>query len=75
MDRDDDNSNRNTNNDITKRRIERKTTTIDNIVSALWSRDIRTIWFGIARTFVSMNKWQIFVSLIAVFLWLCIRQD
>ena len=44
-----------------------KIVTIDNIVSALWSRDLRTIWFGIARTFVSMNKWQIFVSLIAVF--------
>ena len=53
---------------IEQRRIERKTVTIDNIVSALWSRDIRTIWFEIARTFVSMNKWQIFVSLIAVFL-------
>jgi hypothetical protein len=44
-----------------------KIVTIDNIVSALWSRDLRTIWFGIARTFISMNKWQIFVSLIAVF--------
>jgi chlorobactene glucosyltransferase len=40
---------------------------IDTVVSALWSRDLRTLWYGIARTFVSMNKWQIFASLLTVF--------
>lgn len=40
---------------------------INDIVSALWSRDLRTIWYGIARTFVPMNKWQIFASLLTVF--------
>jgi chlorobactene glucosyltransferase len=40
---------------------------IDDMVSALWSRNLKTIWDGIARTFVSMNKWQIFASLLTVF--------
>jgi chlorobactene glucosyltransferase len=39
---------------------------IDNGVSALWSRDLQTLWYGIKRTFVPM-KWQIFASLITVF--------
>jgi chlorobactene glucosyltransferase len=40
---------------------------IDNGVSALWSRDLQTLWYGIKRTIVPMNKWQIFASLITVF--------
>jgi hypothetical protein len=40
---------------------------IDNGVSGLWSRDLQTLWYGIKRTFVPMNKWQIFASLITVF--------
>jgi chlorobactene glucosyltransferase len=40
---------------------------IDNGVSALWSRDLQTLWHGIKRTFVPMNKWQIFASLITLF--------
>jgi chlorobactene glucosyltransferase len=40
---------------------------IDNGVSALWSRDLQTLWYGIKRTFAPMNKWQIFASLITVF--------
>jgi chlorobactene glucosyltransferase len=40
---------------------------IDNGVSALWSRDLQTLWYGIKRTIVPMNKWQIFASLIIVF--------
>jgi len=40
---------------------------IDNSVSALWSRDLSTLWYGIARTFIPMNKWQTFASLITVF--------
>jgi chlorobactene glucosyltransferase len=40
---------------------------IENIVSALWSRDVRTMWYGIARTFVPMRKWHIFANLVAVF--------
>jgi hypothetical protein len=40
---------------------------IDNSVSALWSRDLLTLWHGIGRTFAPMTKWQIFASLITVF--------
>jgi cellulose synthase/poly-beta-1,6-N-acetylglucosamine synthase-like glycosyltransferase len=40
---------------------------IDNAVSALWSRDLLTLWHGIGRTFAPMTKRQIFVSLITVF--------
>lgn len=40
---------------------------IDNGVSALWSRDLQTLWYGIKRTIVPMNKWQILASLITVF--------
>jgi chlorobactene glucosyltransferase len=40
---------------------------IDNGVSALWSRDLQTLWYGIKRTIVPMNKWQIFASLVTVF--------
>jgi chlorobactene glucosyltransferase len=40
---------------------------IDNGVSALWSRDLHTLWHGIKRTFVPMNKWQVLASLITVF--------
>jgi hypothetical protein len=39
---------------------------IDDTVSALWSRDLQTLWYGIKRTLVSMNKLQIFGSLITV---------
>lgn len=41
---------------------------IDNAVSALWSRDLLTLWHGIGRTFAPMTKLQIFTSLITVFL-------
>ena len=40
---------------------------IDDGVSALWSRDLLTLWYGIKRTFAPMNKWQIFASFITVF--------
>src|SRR5215204_363597 len=40
---------------------------IDNAVSALWSRDLLTLWHGIGRTFAPMTKRQIFASLITVF--------
>ena len=40
---------------------------IDDGVSALWSRDLQTLWYGIKRTFAPMNKWQIFASFITVF--------
>jgi chlorobactene glucosyltransferase len=40
---------------------------IDNAVSALWSRDLLTLWHGIGRTFAPMTKLQIFTSLITVF--------
>jgi chlorobactene glucosyltransferase len=40
---------------------------IDNTVSALWSRDLLTLWHGIGRTFAPMTRQQIFASLITVF--------
>jgi chlorobactene glucosyltransferase len=40
---------------------------IDNTVSALWSRDLLTLWHGIGRTFAPMTRRQIFASLITVF--------
>jgi chlorobactene glucosyltransferase len=40
---------------------------IDNTVSALWSRDLLTLWHGIGRTFAPMTKWQMFSNLITVF--------
>jgi chlorobactene glucosyltransferase len=40
---------------------------IDNGVSGLWSRDLKTLWYGIKRTLGPMNKWKIFASLITVF--------
>jgi chlorobactene glucosyltransferase len=40
---------------------------IDNGVSGLWSRDLQTLWYGIKRTFVPMNKWKVLASLITVF--------
>jgi chlorobactene glucosyltransferase len=40
---------------------------IENTVSALWSRDLLTLWHGIGRTFAPMTKWQIFASQITVF--------
>jgi chlorobactene glucosyltransferase len=39
---------------------------IDDVVSALWSRDLQTLWYGIKRTLVPMDKLQIFGSLITV---------
>ena len=40
---------------------------IDNGLSALWSRDLPTLWDGMKRTFAPMSKWKIFASLIIVF--------
>jgi chlorobactene glucosyltransferase len=40
---------------------------IDNAVSALWSRDLLTLWHGIGRTFAPMTKLQVFTSLVTVF--------
>ena len=40
---------------------------IDNGVSGLWSRDLRTLWEGIKRTFAPMKRWKIFTNLITVF--------
>jgi hypothetical protein len=40
---------------------------IDNGVSGLWSRDLRTLWEGIKRTFAPMKRWNIISSLITVF--------
>jgi chlorobactene glucosyltransferase len=40
---------------------------IDNAISALWSRDLLTLWHGIGRTFAPMTKLQVFTSLITVF--------
>jgi chlorobactene glucosyltransferase len=40
---------------------------IDNGVSGLWSRDLRTLWEGIKRTFAPMKRWKILANLMAVF--------
>jgi chlorobactene glucosyltransferase len=52
---------------INKAGYKMKIVRIDNIVSALWSRDLLTLWHGIGRTFAPMTKCQIFASLITVF--------
>jgi hypothetical protein len=52
---------------IKKAGYNMKIVRIDNAVSALWSRDLLTLWHGIGRTFAPMTKWQIFTSLITVF--------
>jgi len=52
---------------IKKAGYNMKIVRIDNAVSALWSRDLLTLWHGIGRTFAPMTKLQIFTSLIAVF--------
>lgn len=40
---------------------------IDNGISGLWSRDLRTLWEGIKRTFAPMKRWKILASLMTVF--------
>ena len=52
---------------IKKAGYNMKIVRIDNAVSALWSRDLLTLWHGIGRTFAPMAKLQIFTSLITVF--------
>ena len=52
---------------IKKAGYNMKIVRIDNAVSALWSRDLLTLWHGIGRTFAPMTKLQIFTSLITVF--------
>jgi chlorobactene glucosyltransferase len=52
---------------IKKAGYNMKIVRIDNTVSALWSRDLLTLWHGIGRTFAPMTEWQIFASLITVF--------
>src|SRR5829696_7521588 len=52
---------------IKKAGYNMKIVRIDNAVSALWSRDLLTLWHGIGRTFAPMTKRQIFASLITVF--------
>ncbi len=52
---------------IKKAGYNMKIVRIDNTVSALWSRDLLTLWHGIGRTFAPMTRRQIFASLITVF--------
>ena len=52
---------------IKKAGYNMKIVRIDNAVSALWSRDLLTLWHGIGRTFAPMTKLQVFTSLITVF--------
>ena len=40
---------------------------IDKIMSALWSRDLHTLWHGIGRTLAPMNRLQIVMNLLIVF--------
>jgi chlorobactene glucosyltransferase len=52
---------------IKKAGYNMKIVRIDNAISALWSRDLLTLWHGIGRTFAPMTKLQVFTSLITVF--------
>ena len=40
---------------------------IDKIMSALWSRDLHTLWHGIGRTLAPMNRLQIVMNLLIIF--------
>ena len=40
---------------------------IDKIMSALWSRDLHTLWHGIGRTLAPMNRLQIVMNLLIMF--------
>jgi chlorobactene glucosyltransferase len=40
---------------------------IDNGISGLWSRDPRTLWEGIKRTFAPMKRCKIFTNVMTVF--------
>jgi chlorobactene glucosyltransferase len=41
---------------------------MDKFYSALWSRDLLSLWHGIRRTFFGMNKFRVFANLISLFL-------
>ncbi|MGC2571274.1 MAG: glycosyltransferase family 2 protein, partial [Candidatus Nitrosopolaris sp.] len=41
---------------------------MDKSYSALWSRDLVSLWHGIRRTFFGMNKIRVFANLISLFL-------
>lgn len=40
---------------------------IDKIMSALWSRDLYTLWHGIGRTLAPMNRLRIVMNLLIIF--------
>ena len=40
---------------------------MDKSYSALWSRDLLSLWHGIRRTFFGMNKFKVFANLISLF--------
>ena len=40
---------------------------IDKIMSALWSRDLHTLWHGIGRTLAPMNRLRIVMNLLIIF--------
>jgi chlorobactene glucosyltransferase len=41
---------------------------MDKFYSALWSRDLLSLWHGIRRTFFGMNKFRVFAHVISFFL-------
>lgn len=41
---------------------------MDKFYSALWSRDLLSLWHGIRRTFFGMNKFRVFANLFSLFL-------
>ena len=41
---------------------------MDKFYSALWSRDLLSLWHGIRRTFFGMNKFRVFANVITFFL-------
>jgi len=42
---------------------------MDKSYSALWSRDLVSLWHGIRRTFFGMNKFRVFANLISLLLY------
>ena len=52
---------------IKKAGYNMKIVRIDKIMSALWSRDLHTLWHGIGRTLAPMNRLRIVMNLLIMF--------
>jgi chlorobactene glucosyltransferase len=52
---------------IKKAGYKMKIVRIDQILSALWSRDLHTLWHGIGRTLAPMRRSKIVINLLTIF--------